>query len=206
MKRKILVTMLIYFIAFVNVNAQHSCLAESTYISMPDADTYTNRQILEFSGNKIYSKDYRMKIDTTHSFQIKSDNLIFNDKFNWGKIVCYDEYFELIDKNNSSFQYTKLKPTIIECTEEELNNIILSSHWKLNLENENGTIHINSNEEGDKLRLKSKLVKLNDTYVIFLDEWWNFTISKISKDTIELYGLAKSNNLPENLNLTRKHL
>lgn len=186
------------------INAQEDCLNGNTYISMPDADTYANRIVLQFNEDKVAIKSDTSKFNTVHRYKIYNDALILNDTINWGKIKCYKDYFELIDKNNYAFQYTKLKPTLINCSEDELKEIIASSYWEYDFEGGKTKIHITKEISKEKYALSNELIKQGETYMIVLGSQWNFTISKISKDTIKLYGLAKSNNLPTIVNLRRK--
>lgn len=200
MKYNTLIVVFIFLSLVENLNAQDNNLNGNSFISMPDATTYSNRTFIEFNESKIIIRDLETEHEKVNSYSIINDSLILNGKANWGMIKYYDNYFELIDKNNSTFQYTKIVPTEIECTNVELQNIIESSYWKIDLGKTIEKIHITN-----KNKLKYKLIKINDTFILVLDDLWNYPISKITKDAIELYGLAKEDKLPEKLDLVREN-
>ncbi|PIE49371.1 MAG: hypothetical protein CSA39_03060 [Flavobacteriales bacterium] len=203
MKKYILIVLFAPFSLIVNLNSQNNKLTGNIYISMPDASTYTPRHTLKFSKNKIKLKNFKTDNDTIYSFEIKNDSLIIDGKLNWGKIKYNNDYFELIDKNYFTFQYTKLKPTLITCTQNELNKIIESSFWKVKSGNNNEILHIRNCNTKEKQKMTYRLSKIEDTYIIFLNDSWNFVVRKISKNTIELFGLAKKNNLQKKVDLIR---
>ncbi len=191
---------IISFQITTNINAQKDCLKNNRYISMPDKDTYTNRVVLTFNEDTVEIETSNTKHN--NHYNITNNNLMINDSVNWGKIKCYKDYFELINKKDDiSFQYTKLLPTLIDCSSKELERIILNSSWEANFENENAKIIISSNDAEKKEYYK--IIKIKETYVLALANQWYFTINKISKNKIELYGLANSTNLPQRVIMTR---
>lgn len=183
--------------------AQNNNLENNTFISTPDADTYSLRETWSFKNEKLTRHFFDNQEDLVYNYKIENQELMVNDSTSLGKIKFYTDYFKLYDKDGYAFQYTKLITTQITCSEEELKVISESSNWKTSSENDKSILKIRKHSPKKTLGINYKLIKLKNTYIIYMDELWNFTIGKISKDTIELYGMAKSNNLPSIVKLLR---
>ncbi len=196
-----------FYFLFLFLNIAYSkinCLRDNYFVSMPDKDTYANLNILSFSEKEITVRNYLNSNIKIHKYKIINDNeLIVNDTISWGNLICKKDSFELFDDDGFKIQYTKLKATRITCSENELKEIINSSSWDFDFGVEKGKIYITDKNVTDRSKFKYKIIKLMDTYLLILDNTWNFTISTISKNTIEFYGLARTNNVPDKVVMSR---